>query len=553
MAPRARRIAARLARPREAAALAGLLVLALILLLPPGNDAAAHLYQTEVFRSHGWRFWDNFWYAGRYSQVNYSLLYYPLAALLGTPVVVAGSAAAAAGAFSSLVRRQWPDLATPSALAFALLLPLGAIVGMYPFLLGLAAALWGLVALQRGRRALALAGAAGAALVHPLSLVFFCTVVAGLAVTASGWRRRRADRVFAGGLAALLLGTVLLGRAFTAPGARYPFHVTDLLIILLFCVVGAIATRGLADQRVLQALFAAYALLSLAVFAVPFTLGANVGRLLLVAGVPLLLLPFAARGFRPRLPMMAALGLALFWQTLPAVASLRVGAVERASREDFWFPAVGFLERHHDPNYRVEVVATRHHWEALYLAERGVPLARGWYRQDDFPANAALYAAPLTARRYRTWLRRVGVRYVLLPDDPLDYSAQSEAKRLRAGAGLPVVARMGGWTIYEVPDATPIATPARSITVRSMGAEALTLDVARAGVYKLRLRYTPYWRVARGKACVARSDPWATVLRVDRPGVVKLRFDVRLGTVVNTVLGREATCAARRQPQVRFG
>jgi len=61
--------------------------------------------------------------------------------------------------------------------------------------------------------------------------------------------------------------------------------------------------------------------------------------------MPLLLLPFAGRGFRPRLPVIAALGLALFWQTLPAVASLRVGAVERASRQDFWFPAVGFLDK----------------------------------------------------------------------------------------------------------------------------------------------------------------------------------------------------------------
>ena len=532
--------------------LAGLVTLTLGLLLPGGTDAAAHLYQTEVFRSHGWRFWDNFWYAGRYSQVNYSLLYYPLAALLGTWVVVVGSVAASAGAFSSLVRRRWPEVATPSALAFALLLPLLAVVGTYPFLLGLAVALWGLVALQRGRRTLALGAAAVTALTHPLSLVFFCLVVAGVALAAPGWQRRRADLLFGAGLVALLVATALLGRAFTAPGSHYPFQRFDLIIILTFCLVGAAVTRGLPDQRVIRALFAVYALLSLAVFAVPFTLGANVGRLLLVAGVPLLLLPLAARGFRPRVPVIAILALALLWQALPAVGSLRVGASERASREDFWFPAIAFLERHRNPNYRVEVVATSHHWEALYLAERGVPLARGWYRQDDFPANAALYADTLTARRYRTWLRRVGVRYVLLPDDPLDYSSYGEAKRLRAGA-LPVVARMGSWTIYEVPDATPIATPARWIHVRSMGAEALTLDVARPGVYKLRLRYTPYWRVSRGVACVARSDPWATVLRVDRAGIVKLRFDVRLGAVVNTVLGREASCSSRRVPDSRIG
>ena len=46
--------------------------------------------------------------------------------------------------------------------------------------------------------------------------------------------------------------------------------------------------------------------------------------------------------------------------------------------------------------YRVEAVATSGHWDAYYLADKGVPLARGWYRQDDFPENAVLYDHNLT-------------------------------------------------------------------------------------------------------------------------------------------------------------
>src|SRR5437899_3327023 len=110
-------------RPRLAAGLAGLGALAALLLTPAGSDAAAHLYETGLWSAHGWRFWDNFWYAGRYSQVNYSLLYYPLAALCGTVTVVVGSVAGAAGAFCQLVRRRWPALATGPALAFSLLAP----------------------------------------------------------------------------------------------------------------------------------------------------------------------------------------------------------------------------------------------------------------------------------------------------------------------------------------------------------------------------------------------------------------------------------------------
>jgi hypothetical protein len=41
-----------------------------------GGDLAAHEYQRHLFLLHGFTLWDNFWYAGRYAFVNYSVLYY---------------------------------------------------------------------------------------------------------------------------------------------------------------------------------------------------------------------------------------------------------------------------------------------------------------------------------------------------------------------------------------------------------------------------------------------------------------------------------------------
>src|SRR3954447_19102726 len=109
----------------------------------------------------------------------------------------------------------------------------------------------------------------------------------------------------------------------------------------------------------------------------------------------------------------------------------------------------------------------------------------------------------------------MGVRYVLLPHDPLDYSAVNEAKLLRSGeSGLPVVARVGGWTVYELPRASPIATPADGISVLKLTSGSVSLRASRPGVYRLRLRYTPYWRVERGSACAAPRQPWGTELRV---------------------------------------
>ena len=53
---------------------AGVLAALLVWLGPPGTDLAAHVYQRTLFLEHGFVLWNNFWYAGRYSFVNYSVL-----------------------------------------------------------------------------------------------------------------------------------------------------------------------------------------------------------------------------------------------------------------------------------------------------------------------------------------------------------------------------------------------------------------------------------------------------------------------------------------------
>jgi hypothetical protein len=542
----------RVARPVGAAAVAGTLAFIFVVFLPKGEDAAAHLYQTQVWRDQGWQFWDNFWYAGRYSQINYSLIYYPLAGIAGTAAVVTASVAGAAAAFSRIVHRRWPTVALWPSVAFALLSPLPVLTGTYPFLLGLALGLCALAALQEGRRKLAIALAVLTALAHLLALLLLVTALIGVTLTIPRWWERRTVRTTALAFALIVSAAALLWRAFSTPGGQYPFEIVDFVVVLAFCTAGALLARGRPDLRVLLGVFGVYAALAATAFVVSSPLGANVGRLLLFMGAPLLLVPLAARGFRPRGIAVALLGGALLWQTFPAVAGLRTATEVRSSNEEFWYPVEAFLAKHGDPNHRVEVVATDHHWEAFYLARRGVPLTRGWYRQDDFPANQDLYGK-LTAKKYFTWLRRLGVRYVFLPDDRLDYSAEGEASLLRVSQVLPEIARIGKWTVYEVPNATPIATPARAIQVLEISSEEITLEAARAGSYRLRIRYTPYWQVVRGEACASPREPWATELRVTTPGIVTLRFAVGVGKVVETVLGRDAKCADDTPAMPRAG
>src|SRR6476620_9864207 len=86
---------------------AGTVAALLVWLGPPGTDLAAHAYQRALFIHHGFTLWNNFWYAGRYSFVTYSLIYYPLAALLGIKLLAVTTIALAALAFSAVVWHEW--------------------------------------------------------------------------------------------------------------------------------------------------------------------------------------------------------------------------------------------------------------------------------------------------------------------------------------------------------------------------------------------------------------------------------------------------------------
>ena len=161
------------------------LALALAAFGPPGVDRAAHQHLTSAFASDGWRFWDNYWYAGRYELVNYSPLYYPLAALVGYLTVAVVAVVAGAGLFASAVLRQWGRPARLSALLFAAFWPGVLIAGQYPFSLGCAFALAALVALQRDRPVLLVLCCLTSLLASPLAFLLLAVTLVGLTAAQS--------------------------------------------------------------------------------------------------------------------------------------------------------------------------------------------------------------------------------------------------------------------------------------------------------------------------------------------------------------------------------
>jgi hypothetical protein len=311
----------------------------------------------------------------------------------------------------------------------------------------------------------------------------------------------------------------------------------------VFCVLGIVFTWRVQEARVLRWLYVLYLPVCVTAFLVPSSLGENIARLRFAA-VPLAILTLSLRRWRP-LPLAAvAFLLALAWNVSPLAASYAKGAADPASDEAYWAPAIGFLEGHLDHSYRVEVVDTTGHWAAAYLPAAGIPITRGWFRQDDFPRNEVLYRDEVGARSWIRWLRQMAVRYVVLPDAPLDYSAAEEAQLLRNGrTGLRPVFRSAHTTVYAVPAPRKLVTGPGRTDVLTFGQSRVTFTVAAAGRYRIAMSWSPYWKASRG--CLERDEAGMTVLNAPGPGAVTMRFTLKAGRALATLAGRSTRTCAR--------
>ena len=170
------------------------------------------------------------------------------------------------------------------------------------------------------------------------------------------------------------------------------------------------------------------------------------------------ILTLSLRRWRPLPVALFAMALAVSWNLTPLAASFAKTSGDPAADPAYWTPAVQFLRTHLSPSYRVEAVDTVGHWPAAYLPAAGIPIVRGWFRQNDFPRNDVLYG-DLDRTRYVAWLRSLGVRYVVLPDAPLDYSAKAEGALIVGGrSSLRVAFRSAHTTIFAVPSPRRIVT-----------------------------------------------------------------------------------------------
>ncbi|MGP0100739.1 MAG: hypothetical protein ACLPUT_03835 [Solirubrobacteraceae bacterium] len=516
--------AARALRAPPAWTITAALGVVYLILAPASPDLAAASYRSNLFSTAGFTLWDNSWYGGHHL-LAYSVLAPGLGALIGPQPLTAISMIIATALFARLIDGRFPASATRiAAVWFALGASVALLSSRVPFDLGLAIGLGSALAAERGRPRWALALAVLCALASPVAGAF-------LALAFLAWAAAGPARAWPLGLTVAALAPVaLLALAFPEGGTQ-PFvasaYYPDLAGVL---VVGVLIGS---EQRALRIGALLYAVALTGSYVLPTAVGGNADRLgALVAGpVAACALAGASRGRRRLLVVLAPF--LFYWQANAPVADFGSTLSNPSVHASYYAPLLGEL-RALGVGYgarpaRIEVVATADHWEARYLAPH-VMIARGWERQLDVYRNGLFYeeSKPLSAARYRAWLSQNAVSYVALPDAPLDYSAEAEARLLRGGgvSYLREVWRSAHWRLFAVLGASSLAQPPALLTAAS--GDSLTLYAPHPGSYAVRVRFTPYWALAGGSGCVSRAPGDWTDVQARRAGSfhVVIRFSL---------------------------
>jgi hypothetical protein len=529
-----------------AVALSSALALLMLLWSPPVGDLAAQVFRTELFESAGLAIWNGSWYGGHYT-LTYSLLFPPLAALLGPQMVGLLAVVASSYLFDRLVRDRWGVEARWATLWFGAGVVTLLADGQLTFALGVAFGLATLRCLQTGRTSLALLAAAACPLASPVAGAF----LAGVLVVGAIEPGRRASRL-ALGAGAISLALVLAPNVAFPESGHFPFVFSSYVAIPLWCAGALILTQGVRDEeRQLRRVLIAYALASTLIWLAPNAMGGNAVRLGALFGGPVLAAVLLSRRPRPAVPswvfapllVLAILG-SLYWQLTASVTQIARSVGDPSTTAAYFHPAAQWLRTQGADGARIEVPPTANHWESAYLASK-FEMARGWLRQLDTTRDDLFYdEKKLSVASYGNWLRSNAISYVALPDAPLDYSSVAERRLILSDPGyLTLRFSSEHWRIYEVRDPKPLVAPLDGAAAETLwfGRQGFALDVKRPGEFFVRVNFTPYWSIAHGYGCIIRRGDW-TVARANRPGVFRVAADFSVGRAWKAATGVKKTC-----------
>ncbi len=548
------------ARPPLAPLLAAALLAIWWIAAPRTPDLAAQVYRTGLFNHVGFAVWDEHWYAG-HDLPGYSLLFPPLASLLGLRLLAVLSALASAALFERLALSIFGPSARWGAAWFALAAVGDVWIGRLTFAFGVSFALGAVLALHRRHVLLAAALAALCAAASPVAGVLLALAGVTHALHA---RSPRSALVLAVPAAFVVAPLAAL---FPEGGVEpYPFlsFAATVLVVLAFLL--ALPTA----QPLLRLGGFVYLSVCLLCLLIRTPMGSNIERYAVLLAGPLLLCalltgdvpepsparPVAPPFVRPSSRVfararariaadadspsvlararviacstpVAALALCAIavWVMWGAVRETLAVAGNPSTEASYYAPVKRFLATLAAP-VRVEVPLTRSHWEAALLAP-SVSLARGWEKQLDDRFDRVLLTPGLTAAGYDRWLHAQAIAYVALPDTPLDPSSAQEGRLIRHGlAYLRAVFTSAHWRVYAVRAPTPLATGPGRLT--ALGHDSFRLRASAPGSLLVRVHYTPYFILTRGIGCVRPAPGGWTSVTAGAEGtlVVAARFSL---------------------------
>ncbi len=459
-----------------------------------GADYPAQFFRASLVRHYGLLLWNGQWYGG-HATLDYGLLAPALGALVGPIAVAAVSGFVAAVCFDRLLYAHFGERARVGALWFAIGTVSNLIVGRTAFAVGIALGLGALLALQRHHGVVAVVIALLCPLASPLAAVSLGIALVAVIAASRPYRSAAVWMLVAAG-APLVFVTL-----FFPQSGRFPFEPWQLFWDLGVCAIVWLAGRA---HPVIRIGTITYAVVVVAAFLIPSSLGENISRLGQFTAGPLL----ACLLWANRRMLLAAVAIPLLvWQWVPTADGITRASSDPSTSASYYQALDTFFGN--GVSGRVEIPFTYHHWETYFVAEH-VPLARGWERQVDIAANPIFYGGLLTAQTYRAWLDDNGVQYVALADAQLDDSSKAEAALITSN--LPYLREVFSgphWRVWKVNDYRGlVAGPA---TLVSLKPDSFTLDVTGTTPITIKVHSSSHWSVA-GSGCAGESSAKWTVI-----------------------------------------
>lgn len=511
-----------------------------------GADYPAHQLRAVLWERAGASVWNNYWYGG-HATPSYSVIVPPMVAAIGAVAVCTVSSIIATYCFARLINSVAESRSTMlGGVVFALAALVNVVVGRTAFAVGLAFALAAMWAWRQGRSVRALVLATLTPLASPVAATFVALAAGALCCDAIwpgvGNRRDLRGRLsnvafpFAMGVASA--GPILVMGALFGSEGRFPFR-GDLFV---FSVIVMVVSAALAIHRVVRIALVLALVSSVIIFVVPNPLGGNFLRLTQYIVVPVAIVGVALAN-RKLVPVAALLlAGATGWSLQYGVVSAIEWSGDDSTDVSFHQPLIDeVVKRNADGRSmgRLEIPFTENHWESLFVAPE-VPFARGWERQTDLERNAELYS-DLDAEAYHAWLSKNAVRWIALPDVPLDHGGRPESELLARSyeiEWLDLVWWNDDWRLYEVIDFVPIVD--RPAMLESQSPDEIVLSTKAPATVTVRYEYSEDMSISGGACLLPRDDGYMTA-HLPSAGTYTLRVDPEAALLGVDPVGCEAS------------